>query len=153
MVRDVAQLLRPHRERNSTVLVPEECGIGKPRAHHPLVALPDLRRVAAFDVAHRDEAAGQPPVFALDRKVPLVILNRRDHHFARQLEKARLEAAGNGHRPFHESRDLIEQAVLDEGASAGRLGRRDHTGAHRFAALAEIGNHLRAREPLLVAAR
>ena len=47
----------------------------------------------------------------LHREVALVILQRRDQHFARQREEALLEAAGDRHRPFDQRRDFIEQRL------------------------------------------
>ena len=81
-----------------------------------------------------------------------MILNGCNHHFPRQSEKACLEPAHDRHRPLHQRRDLIEQVALDQGAAAGRLGCGRHAGPHRLAPRAEIGNHLRAREPFLVGA-
>ena len=49
-----------------------------------------------------------------------MVLNGGDHHLARQLEEARLEAAGDGHRPFDQRRHLIEQARSRSGRDRRR---------------------------------
>ena len=130
--RDAAQLLRRALpERTLRSWSQKNAASDEPRAHHALVALAHLRRVAAFDVAHRDESAGQRPSAPSIGEIPLMVLNRRDHHFARQLEKALLEAAGDRHRPFDQRRDFIEQAHSRSSARPpAACGRGGHAGAH-----------------------
>ena len=118
--RDAAQLLGAHREGNLAILRPEKGGIAQTRPDDPLIALAHLRRIAALDVAHRDEAAGELAAGSLDGKIALVVLNGRDHHFARQLEEARLESAHDRNRPFDQCRDFLEELGLDQGTAAGR---------------------------------
>ena len=96
------------------VLLPEEGGIREPRPHDALVARAHHCGVAALDVADRDEPRHQPPGAVLDREVALVILERRDQHFARQRQEARLERPGDRHRPFDQRGDFLEQRLLDD---------------------------------------
>ena len=44
-------------------------------------------------------------------KVALVLLQRGDQHFARQLEEARLEGTGDGAGPFDQRGDFVEQRL------------------------------------------
>ncbi len=71
------------------------------------------------------------PSAALDRKVTLVILQRRDQHLARQRQKPLLEAAGEGHRPLHQRRDFIEQRFAHQGPAAEPGRHRCDTLAHQ----------------------
>ena len=96
------------RQRLAAVLFPEKRGIGEAGSHDALVALAHSGGVAALNVADRDEIPGEPTVGSRHGKIALMILDGGDHDFARQPEKARLEAAGDGYGPFDERRDLIE---------------------------------------------
>ena len=55
-------------ERLLAVLLPEERRIRQARAHHALIALAHLRRIAALDVAHGDEPRQQRAVLVLTGK-------------------------------------------------------------------------------------
>jgi hypothetical protein len=62
----------------------------------------------------------QRAVRVLHREVALVLLQRRDQHFARQFEEAILEAALDRDRPFDQRGHFIEQRVADDRAAAER---------------------------------
>ena len=78
------------------------------------------------------------------RKAALVVLQSRDQHFARQFEKAGIEAARDAHRPFHERRHLVEELGFKDRPSAEftRLRRREQTDF--LAPLREIRDHVTA---------
>jgi hypothetical protein len=105
----------PVGQRLLAILVPEKSRVGQPRAHHALVAGAHLRRVAALDVAHGDEMRPQLAGGVLHGEVALVLLQRGDQDFARQIEEAPLERAGDGGGPFHQRGDFVEQRIVEQG--------------------------------------
>ena len=64
LVSDAGQFRGVALERGRAVLIPEEGRIAQAWPHHAFVALAHLGGILALDVAHRDEAAGQPAVGA-----------------------------------------------------------------------------------------
>ena len=110
------------RQRLLAILAPEERRIRQARAHHAFIAGAHLGGLAALDVAHGDEvraAACRPAV--LHREIPLVMLQRGDQHFARQIEETRFETARERARPFHQRGDFIEQCLVEQRLAAERL--------------------------------
>ena len=132
-------------QRRAPILLPEESRVSEARAHHALVAGAHHGRIAALDVAHGDEVRQQRTRRRFHREVALVILERRDQHFARQGQEALLELPGDRHRPFDQRGHLIEQLRRDDRAAAQGLRRGGDPGAHALAACGKIGLHLAAR--------
>ncbi len=106
------------RQRPLPVLVPEERRIREARAHDTLVALHNLRNVAALDVADRNEVRQQMTLRVLDGEVTLMVLQGRDEHFARQRQEILIEAAADRHRPFDQRGDFVQQSVAEQRVSA-----------------------------------
>ena len=78
------------------------------------------------------------------REVALVVLHGGDRHLGRQLEEARVEAAGERHGPLHQRRDLVEQGVGNHRLAAEARGLRRHALADGLAPLVDVGEHLAA---------
>ncbi len=102
----------------------------------------DFCRITALDVADGDEVRHQRAVHVLDREVALMILQRGDEHLARQRQEALFEAAGNGHRPFHQGGHLVQQRVPDQRFAAASGRRRCYATADRLASRLEARNHV-----------
>ena len=127
-----------------SVLLPEKCGIRQPRAHDALVAFADLRRLAAFDVAHGDEPRHEHAVGVFKRKIALVILQGADQDLARQREEPRIKGTRDGNRPLDERGHFVEELCIEQRPAAERVGFGGCKRAHLFAALREIGHHVAA---------
>ncbi len=76
------------------------------------------------------------------REVFLVVLHAGDERFSGNLEEFLVEPASDGHRPFHQRGNFIEQVVVDQRLPAQLFGLFQHLGAYRFAPRAVIGQHL-----------
>ena len=131
-------------ERHLAVLIPEKGGIPQTRTHHALIALPHLVGIAALDVAHRHEAAGERAIRTLDREVALVVLDGGDDHFPRQRQEALLEPARDGDRPLHQGGDFIEQIAFHQRRASGRPSRLSDPRANPLTPSREIGHDFRA---------
>ncbi len=95
------------------VVAPEELGVRQPRADHALVALDDRRAaVISFDIRDEDKAVRQRAVLSAEREAFLVLFERGDEHFRRDVEKVRVEAARQHHGPFDKPCVLVDQPVV-----------------------------------------
>src|SRR5690606_828580 len=63
------------------------------------------------DVRNRDEDIHQTSVRVSDRKITLMILQRRDGYFGRERQVLGVKPTGERHGPLDEGGDLIQQIV------------------------------------------
>ncbi len=112
---DLAQLRHAVLEHHLAVLVPEELGVGEPRADHALIAGDDRRAaILGLEIGDHDEAVGEV-VAAPEREAFLMRLHRGCEHLGRHVHEALVECAHQHHRPFGEAGILGEQRlVLDQ---------------------------------------
>ena len=114
---DAGQRARHLVERLLEVLLPEELGVGQPRADHLLVAGDDVRAaVVGRQVRHQQELVGQlARARMLEREALLVLLHGEHQAFGRHRQERLLEAAHQHQRPLGEAGVLGEQRlVLDQ---------------------------------------
>ncbi len=142
-------------ERLPAILFPEELGIGQPRSHHALVAGTHHGRLRAVDVADRDEPGHELARCIFEREVTLVVLQRRDQHFARQRQVARVELTGDRHGPLHQCSDFLEQRLGQYRAALQAQRQRFDLGAQDLLPFVEQRNHAAAllQQPLIAGGR
>ena len=131
-------------ERHLAVLIPEKGGIPQTRTHHALIALAHLVGIAALDVAHRHEAAGERAIRSLDGEIALVVLDGGDDHLPGQRQETLLEPARDGDRPLHQGGDFVEQVAFDQRGASGCLSRLSDPRANPLTPPREIRHDLRA---------
>ena len=109
-------------QRRASVLLVEKRCVGEAGTHNALVATPHDEGSLLWNVADGDKPRQQFAVGILYREVALMFLQRGDQHLPRQLQEAILKAPGDGDRPFHQCRDLIQQRRLDQCPAAHTQG-------------------------------
>jgi hypothetical protein len=115
---DAGQFLRPGVEAGLEVLVPEEAGVVQAGGQHAAVAGGEGRAaVGGLDIGDDDEVRGEAMFRRIaDGEILLVHLHRQPDHLGRQAEELGVHVAEDGGRPFGQTRDLVQQAVVvDEG--------------------------------------
>ena len=91
---------------------PEEPRVAQPRRDDALGVAGDGALVVRLGVDDGQERVLQLAVLALDRKVMLMMNQRRRQHFLRQLEELERERAGDDRRILDQIRHLVQQAGL-----------------------------------------
>ena len=91
------------------VLFEEKPGIGQARAHDPLVAVDDQRRVIDRHVRDDQKARFELAIAIEERKVFLVGAHRQDQTLLGHLQKLVLESADIDRRPFDQRAHFVEQ--------------------------------------------
>ena len=105
--------LQPRFTHRAQIVFPEEAGIRQPRRKHLAVAGQDGGAViGGLAVGHGDEALDPAACGVAHRKELLVLLHRGAQHLRRQLEEGLAYLAHQHHRPFHQPRDLAQQALV-----------------------------------------
>ena len=89
---------------------PEEPRIAQPRGDDPLGVAGDGALVVRLGVDDGEKRVLQLAVLALDRKVVLMVNQRRRQHFLGQLEELERERAGDHRRVLDEIGHLVQQA-------------------------------------------
>ena len=113
LVGDIGQSLAHRLQTLLAIFVEEELGIGKTRANHPFIALPDLLLVAAGHIGDAHEMGVKPALAIKDGEKFLIGLHGQDQGFLRHAQKARLEAAEQAHRPLIQTVHLFQDARID----------------------------------------
>ena len=67
-----------------------------------------------------------------------MFLQRRDEYLARQFQEFIVKAALDGHRPFHERGDFIEQGIIEHGPTTQTCGSRFDLLADTFATFTKM---------------
>ena len=143
VVHDLGQALHTAFQRLLAVLVEEELGVGQARAHHALVAADHRAGVGRRDVAHHQEAVGQPALRVQQREVLLVGLHGQDQAFLRHAQELLVEAADQHVGALDQGCDLVQKRfVFDSTQAFTRIGRGlVELGGDVGAALLEAGDH------------
>ena len=97
-------------ERGFPIRFPEEPRIAQPGRDDPLRVPRDRALVVRLRVDDGEKRVLQRAVFGLDRKVMLMVNQRRRQHFLGKLEKLVREGAGHDRRVLDEIGDLVQQA-------------------------------------------
>ena len=108
-------------ERRLAIGLPEEPRVAQPRRDDALGVARDRALVVRLGVDDREKRVLQPAVLALDRKVVLMVNQRRRQHFFRQLEE--LDARTCRRRPTGIRRDRAPRASRPESPRTTRLTR------------------------------
>ena len=88
---------------------PEEPRVAQPRRDDALGVAGDGALVVRLGVDDREERVLQLAVLALDRKVVLMVNQRRRQHFIGQLEELERERAGDDRRVLDEVGHFLQQ--------------------------------------------
>ncbi len=96
------------------ILFEKKGGIGKARPDNSFVACDHPRRFLADQVADGDEVRQDIALAVFQGEAFLVVFHRRNQRFFWHVEEGLVEGAGQGHRPFDQCGDLIEQVLVDD---------------------------------------
>ena len=118
-------------------------GVGQARANYLFVAAHDLLRIAALDVAHRDEMRQQLALGVNQREILLMALHGRDQRLGGHVEKALVESADQSYRPLDQAGHFLQQGLVDKRRSLQSPRRASDLLAYRFPALLKIDHHAR----------
>ena len=110
---DMLQRRQPLFQALLAVVVPEELGIRQARAQDTLVTADDGRTaIARHVVGDHDEAVGERAVLPAGGEVALMRLHRHDQHLGRHVHELGVDGAEQRHRPFDQTGNLLEQALV-----------------------------------------
>ena len=98
--------------------LPEETRVPQPRRDDALGVARDGALVVGLGVDDGEERVLQPSVLSLDRKVVLMMNQRRRQHLIRQLEELEREGAADHRRVLDEIGHLVEEPGLGAGDAA-----------------------------------
>ena len=99
----------PRLERRLAVGFPEEPRVAQPRRDDALGVARDRALVVRLGVDDREKRVLQLAVLGLDRKVVLMVNQRRRQHFFGQLEELERERAGDDRRVLDEIGHFVQQ--------------------------------------------
>ena len=107
-----AEPIDPRLERRLAVGFPEEARVAQPRRDDALGVARDGALVVGLGVDDREKRVLQLAVLGLDRKVVLMMNQRRRQHFLGQLEELVRERAGDDRRVLDQIGHLVQQPGL-----------------------------------------
>ena len=116
----MAEPVEPRLERRLAIGLPEEPRVAQPRRDDALGVARDGALVVGLGVDDREKRVLQLAVLGLDRKVVLMVNQRRRQHFVGQLEELERERAGDDRRVLDQIGHLVQQPRLaaDDAADA-----------------------------------
>ena len=141
---DLLELRQSRLKRHFKIAVPEEFGVGKPRADHALIAGDDrLAAVGGRHVGNENEPVGEPRGRSVaQHETFLIVADGRLNDFRRHPEEFLIEAAHQDHRPLGEPGELSEQILVLNELIALREGKISGIGNDDLLASGRIENHL-----------
>ncbi|MND87538.1 hypothetical protein D3C80_795390 [compost metagenome] len=116
------QLVVPGVEADLLVFVPEEAGVVQAGRQDAAVAGgQSLAAVGRLDVGDDEEVGGETVLGRVAHgEILLVHLHRQADHFGRQRQELRVHVAQDRRRPFGQTGDLVQQAVVIDQSQTAR---------------------------------
>ena len=123
------------------VLVKEELGVRKARAHHTFIALDHRGGVFGRDVADHQEMPCQLALGIQKREVLLVRLHGEDQAFLGHGQELFLKGASQHIGALHQRRHFVQQSVVGNGLELQLGASGVELGANGFTPFVERGHH------------
>ena len=124
------------------VVVVKEGRIRQTGTNHLLVTVDHLLGILGLDIADGDKAGHQFAVAVQHGEILLVLFHGADQGFLGHTQEVLIEATHQGHGPFHQRGDFVEQVRVDLCGAAGFFAGGDGLLFNHGLAASKVGDHM-----------